>query len=255
MTSRLIDVTPQILNHHKTYGGSDNTNQGYTSSSRSLNYSRGGSIQKPEQETVSNIPRNIQYRDSVGLFGVENHFIKIKLQLKEPITGIYQINDYLPAEFGVETYTASDPYTWDNAGYDTPGRAYIDYEADLDDDGSCSDRPVCWNKYEPAQLGSEIIPALNSKYYKIELKNLKTGNIYIDSWLDVRLYNKFREEHPYDIMYIKQNEFFYIGFHARNTKRLPYNVACVVAEQTPGDENPAFGELKDFDNRYLSVRR
>lgn len=135
-----------------------------------------------------------------------------------------------------------------------PGAAYIDYTADLDDDGSCSDRPVCRNAYEPAQLSADIIPAANSKYYKIELKNLKTGNIYIDSWLDVRLYNKYREEHPYDIMYIKQNEMFYIGFHARNTKRLPYNVVCSVAEQTP-DDNPAFGELKDFDNRYLSVKR
>lgn len=32
-------------------------------------------------------------------------------------------------------------------------------------------------------------------------------------------------------MYVRMNDFFYIGFHARNTKRLPYNVSLVVGEE------------------------
>ena len=39
---------------------------------------------------------------------------------------------------------------------------------------------------------------------------------------------KNREEHAYDTMYVPVGEFFYIGFHARNTKRLPYNVRMTV---------------------------
>ena len=62
-------------------------------------------------------------------------------------------------------------------------------------------------------------------------RTLKTGNKYIDAWFDVRLYTKNREEHPYDKMYVRLNDFFYIGFHARNTRRLPYNVKCVIGQE------------------------
>ena len=48
------------------------------------------------------------------------------------------------------------------------------------------------------------------------------------AWFDVRLYTKAREEHPYDEMYLPPTDYFYIGFHARNTRRLPYNVECLI---------------------------
>ena len=41
-------------------------------------------------------------------------------------------------------------------------------------------------------------------------------------------FTKDRVEWPYDKMYINPKSFFYIGFHARNTKRLPYNVSMTV---------------------------
>ena len=68
-------------------------------------------------------------------------------------------------------------------------------------------------------------------FLKVDLENLKTGNQYIDSWFDVRLYTRDRKEHPYNKMYVHLNDVFYIGFHARNTKRLPYNVSCDVGQQ------------------------
>ena len=83
------------------------------------------------------------------------------------------------------------------------------------------------NEYEPAQFINELT-ILPRSLVKVDLNNLKTGNKYIDSWFDVRLYQKNREEHPYDIMYVPYNSYFYIGFHARNTKRLPYNVSMTV---------------------------
>ena len=54
---------------------------------------------------------------------------------------------------------------------------------------------------------------------------------YIDAWLDVRLYSNSRKEHPYNKMYVKATDDFYIGFHARNTRRLGYDVECVVGQE------------------------
>ena len=253
--SRIADVTPQILDHHRIYGGSDNTNQSSTASSRALNYAKGASIQKPEQERVSTIPRIINYRDSVGLFGAENHFVKVNVLLQNPILGDYAINTYKPAVLGEEVPYPLDPYTIPNDGYDMPGQAYIDFEADKDTDGSCGLFTTCINSYEPAKFSGESLEGINSKYFKVELKNLKTGNIYVDRWLDTRLYNRYHEEHPYDIMYIKYNEPFYIGFHARNTKRLPYNIDCVIGEGAEGSPLPGFVELEDVDPKYLATKR
>ena len=65
----------------------------------------------------------------------------------------------------------------------------------------------------------------------VDLSNLKTNNKFIDNWFDVRLYNKNRKEHPYDKMFVRMTDYFYIGFHARNTKRLPYNVQCIIGNE------------------------
>ena len=253
-TCRNLDVTPQILDHHRIYGASDSTSPNHSASSRSLNYANGASIQRPETERVSTIPRIMNYKDSVGLFGAENHFVKVDVLLQNPILGDYEINTYKPAVLGQETVNPLDPYTLANDGYDFPGQAYIDFDADEDTDGSCG-LTVCINTYEPAKFSGESLEGINSKFFKVELKNLKTGNIYIDSWLDTRLYNRHHEEHPYDIMYIKYNEPFYIGFHARNTKNLPYNVNCVIGQAVEGSPLPGFVELKDVDPRYLATKR
>ena len=86
---------------------------------------------------------------------------------------------------------------------------------------------VTENTYEPAQIVNSLA-SINNPYVGVSLANLKTGNKYIDAWFDVRLYTKAREEHPYDEMYLPVSDYFYIGFHARNTKRLPYNVECLI---------------------------
>ena len=72
---RIQDVSQQIIKTHEIYGASVNTNPAYSSADRSLNYAIGGSIQKPEVDRVSIIPYTINYKDTVGLFGKENHFV------------------------------------------------------------------------------------------------------------------------------------------------------------------------------------
>ena len=56
--------------------------------------------------------------------------------------------------------------------------------------------------------------------------------------------------------YAKGNRFFYIGFHARNTKRIPYNVDCVVGQNTDSIEgNDGFLYYDDIDPRLLATKR
>ena len=102
-----------------------------------------------------------------------------------------------------------------------------------------------FNTYEPARF-SNTLDTLPQALVSIELENLKTGNKYIDAWLDVRLYTKDRKEYAYDKMYINPDSYFYIGFHARNTRRLPYNVQLKV-----GRLYVAEYDLTEQERRYL----
>ena len=202
-----MDVTQEILNNHLIYGASDHTAPGGLSASKSLNYAKGASIQKPVLENVSVVPRRLKYADTVGLFGAENVFIKVDLNILDTGNLCFEEPGWecLKMTFGffpvVNTYTT----------------AVMDPEKDLD----------IVNTYEPAQIVNTL-SRINNPYIGVSLANLKTGNKYIDAWFDVRLYTKAREEHPYDEMYLPPTDYFYIGFHARNTRRLPYNVECLI---------------------------
>ena len=87
------------------------------------------------------------------------------------------------------------------------------------------------NTYEPANITFGGLPTYLFPVVSVELINNKTGNQYIDRDLDVRLYTKDRQEWDYNKMYLKKEDYFYIGFHARNTRRLPYNVTCTIGEE------------------------
>jgi len=223
---RIQDVTPQIAKSHIVYGASDSTNPAYSSANRSLNYAEGGSIQRPERERVTIIPFPLDYQDTVGLFGKENHFIRVDVNVNR------DISNSCFEEIGWECATMSLEDTAINNTYET---AIVDRNADL----------IVINSYEPAEIRVNAVPNFSDPWITVDLENLKTGNKFIDAWLDVRLYKSNREEHPYNKMYIRENDFFYIGFHARNTKRLPYNVKCTVGQQL------IFG-LPPEDQRYIN---
>ena len=209
---RMQDVTNQILKTKEIYGASDNTNPGYASADKSLNYAAGGSIQKPELDRVTIIPYTINYKDTVGLFGKENHFVKVNVNIN---------TDYAFACFEEPGWECAKMTPTDIEVFNTYFTGIVDNDKDLG--------PV--NTYDPALISRQGLALLPDSYVSVDLENLKTGNKYIDSWFDVRLYSKTREEHPYDKMYVRMNDFFYIGFHARNTKRLPYNVKCVIGRE------------------------
>jgi len=206
------DVTQRILDRHIIYGGSDCTDPSNYSSNRSLNYGTGGSITKPENDSVSIVPFTINYNDSVGLFGKENHFVKVNVQIDPSIAfACFEEEDWECA------FITDNPNTTINT--------YVSADVDINKDLSVV------NTYDPVNLKENQLAKKFDSYISVDLENLKTGNKYIDAWFDVRLYNKERQEHPYDKMYVRLNDFFYIGFHARNTRRLPYNVECVIGQE------------------------
>ena len=225
-----MDVSEEILKNHITYGASDYTASHSLSSSKALNYVKGGSITKPELTTVQFIPYTLNYQDSVGLFGAENHFVKINVRLDPSVAGAcYEEPFWECAKIRYGDTTVSNTYA----------KAVIDFTKDL----------TTVNTYDPAKLNMSLTERFDA-FISIDLNNLKTGNTYIDSWFDTRLYTSDREEHPYDKMYVRTNDFFYIGFHARNTRRLPYNVNCVV-----GNEYLSYEQLPEEERRYIAKVR
>jgi hypothetical protein len=202
-----MDVTQEILKNTEIYGASDYTAPWSLASSKSLNYAIGASIQKPVQERVTVLPRRLKYQDTTGLFGAENVFIKVDLKIIDTGNLCFEEPGW---ECLKNTFSDSELLnTYYTAEYDVN----LDLET--------------VNTYEPAVITNKLA-SIPSPHVGVSLTNLKTGNKYVDAWFDVRLYTKAREEHPYDEMYVPINDYFYIGFHARNTKRLPYNVECLI---------------------------
>ena len=209
-----MDQTELYLNYVNTTGGSGSTNPAYMASSKSLNYARDkNSITNAATERVTAIPYELNYKDTVGLFGSENIFIKVQLNIQSATSAFTNVNvpenTYYPVwtffEEGVENFYES---------------AVFDFSADR----------VTVNTYEPAAISNDL-SAFNKPYVRIDLTNLKTGNQYIDNWFDVRIYTKDREEYAYDTIYLGIHDFFYLGFHARNTRRLPYNVKVEIGNE------------------------
>ena len=222
-----MDVTQQI-NMQMIASGSGSARPESFAVNRSLNYAQGSNnITTARSDLMTTAPAIRHYKDSVGLFGAENIFIRYDLDITNSLlvdgNGII-LNDY--RELEIRSDVASNIY-WDEA--------VADYRKDL----------TTVNTYEPAVFDNslQIVP---NAVASVNLQNLKTGNKYIDSWFDVRLYRSDKEEHPYDFMYCPLGSHFYIGFHARNTKRLPYNVSVTVAERIVDSDT-----LKKDERRFL----
>ena len=223
-----MNVTEEIRRKHLIYGASDNTSPSNLAAAKSLNYAQGASMQRPELNNISTVPYTLNYSETVGLFGVENHFIRVDLNI------IGDIVNSCFVEPGWECARISI-----NDGLNDP---FYD-EAKIDP----KQEPVI-NTYEQATVEGDSLPNLgaNQGYISIELENLKTNNRFMDDWLDVRLYTEGREEHPFNKMYVKKRSYFYIGFHARNTKRLSYNVRCTIGNE--------YRSLESIENPQLIMK-
>ena len=203
-----MNVTQEIQKNHIVYGASDYTAPGGLSASKALNYAKGPTITNPDRTSVSVIPYSIRYADSVGLFGAENYFLRVDLDIQADIArACFE-------EEGWECAYINWEYIDTDSNYDA---AVIDGTGDS-----------IVNTYQSATILENKLPRLPDGYISIDLENIKTNNKFIDDWLDIRLYTQDREEHPYNTMYVRGRSHFYIGVHARNTKRLPYDIMCTV---------------------------
>ena len=225
-----MDVTEQFNARRMSMGGSGSARPEYLSPSRTLDYAKGSnSLTNANPTRITAIPQTLNYKDTVGLFGAENVFIKIDLDVLNAVS-VFADNETV-----VNTY-APTVIDFDNPDTDLYWEpAVLDFRLDQ----------YTVNTYEPAKIDTKL-DSIPQPLVSVNLENLKTGNKYIDAWFDVRIYTKDRIEYPYDYMYINPNSYFYIGFHARNTKRLPYNVRMTV-----GDEFLSVYDLTPQQRRYL----
>jgi hypothetical protein len=223
-----MNVTDQVIKIHQTYGASDNTNPTYYSSNKSLNYAKSSnSLMNARQENLTVIPYEINYKDTVGLFGAENIFVKLQLDIQNSLSLVngIEINDYVDAV--LLSGDDSDIF------YES---VVTDYARDLE----------TVNTYEPALISNEGLDFVPNAHVAVNLANLKTGNKYTDAWFDTTLYTPDRRPWEYDRIIVPIKSYIYVGFHARNTKRLPYNVSLTVDNKLI---NP--NELSKEERRYL----
>ena len=76
-----MNVTQEIRKNHIIYGASDYTAAHSLAASKSLNYARGASLGNPERALCTVVPHTFRYDGDVGLFGAENYFIKVDLNV------------------------------------------------------------------------------------------------------------------------------------------------------------------------------
>ena len=226
----MVSVTQEQNRSRQLYGGGGSSNPAYLAASKNLNFAVGSNTMlNARAERVTAIPYVSNYKDSVGLFGAENIFLKVDLNIQNT-NRVFDSQEILNGDyFEANTLDIADPGApfWESVLFDFQQDLFIE------------------NDFEPVEVSTEFAFVPNG-VVRVDLENLKTGNRFIDSWFDVRLYTKDRQEYPYDTMYIGVKDYFYIGFHARNTKRLPYNVRMTV-----GSEIISTYQLTPEQRKYL----
>ena len=215
-----MDITQQIQNTNIIYGASDYTAAHTLGASKSLNYANGPSIQRPDVQSCTSTPHTFEFKSSAGLFGAENYFTLLKCDLnKDSAVSCYEELNWECAKFGTEEL--EEPY-WTGA--------VVKLEEPC----------ATVNTYECATITGNTLPTLRGDtYVSVDLVNNGTGNIYNDDWLDVRLYTSQREEHPFSRMWIKKRDSFYVGIHVRNTKRVTFDVSCILGKEITNYEGIA----------------
>ena len=205
------DVTNAVQRIRNTYGGSDNTNERNASANKSINYTSGNTISSANERRVTVVPSSFEITGEVGLFGVENDFIKVDLNILNTsgVSGFQDSDGY----FQASTDRIDEP----NAIYNP---AVLDDTLDT----------TTVNDYDPASvlenLSNFYLPVID-----IQLENQGTNNIYVDSHVDVTLYSEDRRPIGSDYAFVATNGCFFVGIHARKNRRLPYRVSLTLGER------------------------
>ncbi len=242
-----VDVTEQIRQYNEIYGGSSNTQRGGLAASKSLNYSIAPTIQRAQRVRATVYPLTFKLAGQVGLFGAENYYLRIEVDIITPLSPEFEEAGYEPA---VVTFD-------ENPTVNTYEPAYIDFDSDPPPPdprpdaqvvpeqqasitccafiGGIPNDPIL-NCYYGARF-TNVVPTTYDPWVSVDLNNIGVNNIYIDNWVDTMIYTREQQMWGYDKMYIRPKDFFYVGIHARNTRQLPYNVDVTVGlELLQGEE-------------------
>ena len=222
-----MDVTTQILDQIRKQGGSDNTNPAVIGAAKVLNYANGGTIQRAEELTITSIPLTVPFEDSIGL-GANNYYVKFKLDDIQPRFACFAGEGWECARIEIEQYSPVSDYE----------EAIIDEHADLD----------TVNTYEPATFANSGISLPQKAYLSVRLHNHGTGNIYQDRDFDPFIIKKNHDPISVDTLWCTLNDIFYIGFHVRNTKRIPYKCDVIIGENVVLQEDIKEGALNSSRN-------
>jgi hypothetical protein len=221
-----MDVTQDIINRISLYGGTPQAEQASLSAIKSLNLAEAPTIHNPAVMRVSAVPFTLVFEGEIGLFGAENKFIRVDLNITSQ-------------GFFVQCYEEAN---WDCLVFNGQDFTYPVYDqADVinSGDGDIQYQKATFNVSlpftdEPDQLVS------------IDLHPNESGNYYADRRVSTQLYNKCKDEHAYDRLFCNPHSSFYVGIAARDTQRLPYKVSCKV-----GNVYTVKHELTEDEYRYI----
>ena len=189
--------------------------------------------QHADRQRVYSLPIVEKWVERAGLFGNENYFIHYTVDKN---VRDYPGCDCWP-EPGYECLTATGETQVMEDGWQEARLL----EKDILWEFWCMlqqmDMNICNPPPEDDYEDLEVICKL--PYYgagdpvmlSVELVNNGVGNKYMDSWIDCRLYGQDREEHAFSKMYIPWNEPFYVGIHARETRRIDYDIDVIIGEE------------------------
>lgn len=202
-----MDVTQQYLDTVQHYGSSDSSHPGYLAATTHLNYASGPTIKNPVEQIVSSLPMTYNYSGSVGLFGVENLYVKV-------------IDD----SDRVSPNTFIEEESWLNQVSTTETSADMFYAK-----AAITDETVEDENYQIAGYNNKLwFSTSYGTYISVDIINTGIDINCVDTWIDAGLYGRNQQPHPYKRIYIPVGTYCYFGIHARNTKRMDYNVQLIV---------------------------
>ena len=223
-----MDVTDEIRRRAET-SSTGTTNPAGLVASRSLQFAKGPTIDRAVVYRLSAVPQSLIYEDEVGLFGTENQFVRFEMNARDILRGV-DIED-------AEGYRTLLQFRGTDESVEGS-----DYEEAVGDDSVQESQDV----YIKAVFTS-LFADTRTTLISAELTNLRTGNKYIDNWVDVRLYDSNKKPLDHEKIYVTPVSSFTIGIHARRANRLPFRLKIDIGFEILSEFN-----VTEEQRRYIS---
>ena len=195
-----MDVTASIREIAGSYGSSFSMRKDNFSAQKTLDFAEANTLSDATRVRVISLPHSLNYKGDSGLFGAENYFLKIEVNLDRTVEPLLTAENYVQ-------YKRDESAEEADSNYNT---AFLSNDQEQD--------PTF---FTAAEVDMWTVDSKPKNLAVVEIDNNKGGNAYQNIWIDVTLYSKGKK--PVEKLYIQEDDFFYVGVHARNTRRLPYD--------------------------------